>query len=106
MSDPDAIMCPGRALRDREDKDEDMGEDAETYYKLDVDERRLERIKRVRGTLAPVPDRHYPAPWRVAEERHGHLVVDAEGNQACEAISHAAAKAIVLAVNTFAGVAE
>ena len=108
MSDPDAIMCPGRALSDREDKDEDMGEDEFETYKLDADERRLQRIDRVRATVAPEPKHlRYPAPWRVAEQRAGHVVVVcADGSYTAECPNFEAAEAIVLAVNTFAGVSE
>lgn len=60
--------------------------------------------ERVRATLAPLPELHYPAPWRVAETR-GHVVVEcADGHWVAECPTHAAAEAIVLAVNTFAGV--
>ena len=61
--------------------------------------------QRVRETIAPRPKLAYPTPWRVAENK-GDLVivVCAEGHYTCEAASMAAAEAIVLAVNTLAGV--
>lgn len=82
--------------------------DEDEIYKLDADERRLQQSERVRATLAPVPDLHYPAPWRVAETKvDGHVVVVvcADGSYTAECPNRETAEAIVLAVNTFAGVA-
>lgn len=65
------------------------------------------REQRVRATIEPRTEPHpyYPAPWRVAESKGDHvIVVCADGHYTCEAASMAAAEAIVLAVNTFAGV--
>jgi len=65
--------------------------------------------QRVRATLAPLRvGFFYPAPWRRAEVngRGMHVVVCAEGHYAAECPTRDAAEAIVLAVNTFAGVAE
>lgn len=66
-----------------------------------------EQIKRVRATLAPRPELHYPVPWRVAEKNpHDHAIVEcADGSYTAECPTREAAEAIVLAVNTFAGVA-
>jgi len=75
-------------------------------YELDADERRLQQIERVRATLAPVPKLHYPAPWRVAETKDsGHVVVVcADGSYTAQCPNRETAEAVVLAVNTFAGV--
>jgi hypothetical protein len=70
-----------------------------------IDDR--DRIQRVRATIAPRPEVHYPAPWRVTEGRPvdgGVLVEDASGTVTCTADTREAAEAIVLAVNTLAGV--
>lgn len=49
----------------------------------------------------------YPTPWRaLAHPAAERLVVDATGSQVCEAETRQAAEAIVLAVNTFAGVTK
>jgi hypothetical protein len=63
-------------------------------------------VERVRATIAPRPDLHYPAPWRMAEDdsKGRPTVVCADGRYACVAASNEAAEAIVLAVNTLAGV--
>lgn len=76
-------------------------------YELDADERRLQQIERVNAMIAPEPKHlRYPAPWRTAEERGGHvIVVCADGSYTAECPTREVAEAIVLAVNTFAGVA-
>lgn len=69
---------------------------------------RDERADRVRATLAPRPELHYPAPWRIAETNGWGkiVVVCANGSYTAECPNPEAAEAIVLAVNMFAGVAE
>lgn len=71
-----------------------------------ANDRAQSRAERVRAALTPRPDLAYPAPWYIGEVLgNGHVVVIcAEGHYTCEAASMAAAEAIVLAVNTFAGV--
>jgi hypothetical protein len=80
---------------------------AEQMNAVAVPSDRVDREQRVRATLAPRPKLHYPAPWGVGltDQRNGLVyVIDAEGRTACDAHSREAAEAIVLAVNTFAGV--
>jgi hypothetical protein len=62
--------------------------------------------ERVRATIAPRPNLHYPAPWRMAETKSDGsvVVVCADGNYTAECPNVATAEAIVLAVNTLAGV--
>jgi len=67
---------------------------------------------RVREAIAPRPKYAYPAPWRISDTHlediapEHVIVVCAEGHYTCEAPTRAAAEAIVLAVNTLAGVSE
>ena len=61
-----------------------------------------------RAVLAPRPEHSYPAPWRLAEERNGHvIVVCAEGHYVAECPTATAAEVIVTAVNAYAaGIGE
>ena len=64
----------------------------------------LSDFPEVRARIQPLPDRHYPAPWRAAEtDASGNVVVVCEdGPFTCTAPTPEAAQIIVLAVNAWA----
>ena len=95
---------PSTSDREDEDVNEELLEEMAGHSA--AADRARDREQRVHATIAPRPELNYPAPWYIGETLGNEhvIVVCSEGHYTCEAASMAAAEAIVLAVNTLAGV--